>query len=91
MSLKISDNGGGIWQADRAKPQSFGIRGMTERAHALGGTLTLSHAAGGGTVVAIKIKVDTPREALIAGAAAGVAGATIAQADSGRPEPDACN
>ena len=75
LSLKISDNGGGIWQADRAKPHSFGIRGMTERAHALGGTLTLSHAAGGGTVVAIKIKLATPREALIAAAA----GATIAQ------------
>ncbi|WP_295997270.1 PAS domain-containing sensor histidine kinase [Rugamonas sp.] len=79
VGLKISDNGGGIWQADRAKPQSFGIRGMTERAHALGGTLTLSHAVGGGTVVAIKIKVDTPRETLIA-AAADATGGTPAPA-----------
>ena len=74
VSLKISDNGGGIWQADRAKPHSFGIRGMVERANALGGTLTLSHAVGGGTVVAIKIKRDSARESLIAAAA----GATIA-------------
>ena len=74
VSLKISDNGGGIWQADRAKPHSFGIRGMVERANALGGTLTLSHAVGGGTVVAIKIKRDSTRESLIAAAA----GATIA-------------
>jgi two-component system sensor histidine kinase UhpB len=74
VSLKISDDGCGIRQADRAKPASFGLRGMAERARALGGTLTLSHAAGGGTVVAIKIKLDTAREALIAAAA----GATIA-------------
>ena len=57
VSLKIGDNGVGIGQADRAKPASFGLRGMAERASALGGTLTLSHAAGGGTVVAIKIKL----------------------------------
>ncbi|HEV7815170.1 MAG TPA: histidine kinase [Janthinobacterium sp.] len=70
ISLKITDNGAGIRQADRAKPQSFGLRGMAERANALGGTLTLSHAAGGGTVVAIKIKLATPRETIIAAAAA---------------------
>jgi len=74
VSLKITDNGRGIRQADRAKAASFGLRGMAERARALGGTLTLSHAAGGGTVVAIKIKQDTARETLIAAAA----GTTIA-------------
>ncbi|HEX7987479.1 MAG TPA: histidine kinase [Duganella sp.] len=74
VSLKIADNGRGIRQADRAKPASFGLRGMAERARALGGTLTLSHAAGGGTVVAIKIKQDSARETLIAAAA----GTTIA-------------
>jgi len=74
VSLKISDNGSGIRQADRAKPDSFGLRGMAERARALGGTLNLSHAAGGGTVVTIKIKRETERAALIAAAA----GATIA-------------
>jgi len=68
VSLKISDNGGGIWQADRAKPDSFGLRGMAERASALGGTLSLDHAPGGGTVVAVKIKLP----------AADAAGATIA-------------
>ena len=74
VSLKVSDNGGGIRQADRAKPESFGLRGMAERARALGGTLSLSHAPGGGTVVAVKIKLPTARTALIAAAAA----ATIA-------------
>jgi signal transduction histidine kinase len=79
VSLKISDNGAGIAQADRSKPASFGLRGMAERARALGGTLTLSHASGGGTVVAIKmkqeIKPDTAQDSLMPPAA----GATIAE------------
>ncbi|MYN30393.1 sensor histidine kinase [Duganella levis] len=79
VSLKISDNGAGIAQADRSKPASFGLRGMAERARALGGTLTLSHASGGGTVVAIKIKQeikpDTAQDRLMPPAA----GATIAE------------
>ncbi|WP_229506855.1 sensor histidine kinase [Pseudoduganella rivuli] len=58
LHLKITDNGLGIRQADRSKPQSFGLRGMAERAAALGGTLSLTHAHGGGTVVAIKIRRD---------------------------------
>jgi two-component system, NarL family, sensor histidine kinase UhpB len=70
VSLKITDNGVGIWQSDRAKPQSFGIRGMVERANALGGTVTHSHVPGGGTVVAIKIKLATPRQQIIAAAIA---------------------
>jgi two-component system sensor histidine kinase UhpB len=70
ISLKITDNGGGIWQADRAKPKSFGLRGMAERANALGGTLTLGHAAGGGTVVTIKIGLRGPGQTIMAGAGA---------------------
>lgn len=58
VALTIADNGRGIGPADRAKAASFGLRGMAERARALGGTLTLSHASGGGTVVAIKIRQD---------------------------------
>ncbi|MGZ8295430.1 MAG: ATP-binding protein [Telluria sp.] len=52
--LAIEDNGIGIAAADRLKPQSFGLRGMSERARALGGTLALSDAPGGGTIVTIK-------------------------------------
>lgn len=57
LTLKITDNGRGIRPADRAKPDSFGLRGMAERARALGGTLNLGHAPGGGTEVAIKIRL----------------------------------
>ncbi|MGV7209064.1 histidine kinase [Oxalobacteraceae bacterium A2-2] len=74
ISLKISDNGGGVWQADRVKPGSFGIRGMAERARALGGTLAISHAPGGGTVVTVKIRLEDEQPFL-----AGAAGATIAK------------
>jgi two-component system sensor histidine kinase UhpB len=75
VSLKISDNGSGIHSADRSKPASFGLRGMAERSRALGGTLTLSHAHGGGTVVSIKIKQDTVEDGRIPASA----GATIAE------------
>ena len=58
--LTISDNGAGLVPADRHKPQSFGLRGMNERARALGGTMALTGAAGGGTVVTIKINITAP-------------------------------
>jgi signal transduction histidine kinase len=48
--------------ADRVKPGSFGLRGMSERARALGGRLTLSAAPGGGTMVAIKIRLEGAAE-----------------------------
>lgn len=57
LTLTICDNGRGITSADRLKPHSFGLHGMSERASALGGTLTLSAAPGGGTMVAVKIRL----------------------------------
>ncbi|WP_229425662.1 ATP-binding protein [Massilia sp. Se16.2.3] len=57
LTLSICDNGRGILPADRLKPASFGLRGMSERARALGGTLALSAAPGGGTMVTIKIRL----------------------------------
>jgi signal transduction histidine kinase len=63
LTLSISDNGRGIAPADRLKPQSFGLRGMSERASALGGTLALSTAPGGGTMVTIKTRLAPPASA----------------------------
>jgi signal transduction histidine kinase len=66
LQLAISDNGRGVAPADRIKPDSFGLRGMDERARALKGSLTLSVPPGGGTMVSILIPVassmrpDTP-------------------------------
>ncbi|OYO30431.1 hypothetical protein CD932_04270 [Janthinobacterium sp. PC23-8] len=69
VRLCISDNGVGMRPLDRAKPQSFGIRSMSERASALGGALQLANAPAGGTLLTIKIRLSTPREAIIAAAA----------------------
>jgi two-component system sensor histidine kinase UhpB len=63
--LTIADNGVGIDQSDRLKPGSFGLRGMNERAKALGGTMAMAPAAGGGTQVTIKIKLTSPRPTIM--------------------------
>jgi two-component system sensor histidine kinase UhpB len=57
LTMTICDNGRGITAADRLKPQSFGLRGMSERARALGGSLSLSTASGGGTMVSVRIRL----------------------------------
>jgi signal transduction histidine kinase len=57
LTLSICDNGRGITAADRLKPRSFGLRGMSERARALGGSLSLSPASGGGTMLTVKIRI----------------------------------
>ncbi|ABR91072.1 two-component sensor histidine kinase [Janthinobacterium sp. Marseille] len=59
VRLEIIDNGRGIELADRAKPKSFGIRGMVERSVAMGGSLSVSTAPKGGTVVAINLPLPT--------------------------------
>jgi two-component system sensor histidine kinase UhpB len=58
VRLEITDNGRGIAPTDRLKPKSFGIRGMMERAIALGGELSISAASGGGSVVTIRIPLS---------------------------------
>ncbi|RJF98606.1 PAS domain-containing sensor histidine kinase [Noviherbaspirillum saxi] len=55
VRLEVTDNGRGIDAADRMKPKSFGIRGMIERANALGGQLSVSNAASGGTELTLRI------------------------------------
>ncbi|OBV40590.1 sensor histidine kinase [Janthinobacterium psychrotolerans] len=85
IRLCISDNGVGMRPLDRAKPQSFGIRGMSERASALGGSLQLADAPGGGTVLTIKIRLTTPREAIIAAAASATTQHGARQPDVSEP------
>ncbi|HVL74437.1 MAG TPA: ATP-binding protein, partial [Noviherbaspirillum sp.] len=58
VSLEVVDNGRGIASQDRAKPRSFGIRGMTERVNALGGKLAIGPAAGGGTALQVRIPLS---------------------------------
>jgi two-component system, NarL family, sensor histidine kinase UhpB len=70
LNLTIEDNGVGIAQDDQRKPQSFGLRGMKERAKALGGTMLLAPAPDGGTLVTIKIRLTPPRTPIMASATA---------------------
>lgn len=55
VELEVADNGLGIASRDRGKPQSYGIRGMRERAHAIGGKLLLDANPSGGTLVSITV------------------------------------
>jgi signal transduction histidine kinase len=54
VMLEVVDNGRGLGLAERRKPKSFGIRGMVERAHALGGALTVGDI-GQGCRVAVRL------------------------------------
>jgi signal transduction histidine kinase len=60
VRLEVADNGRGIATTDRLKTKSFGIRGMIERAAALGGNLTVATGIDGGTVVALTIPLPAP-------------------------------
>jgi two-component system sensor histidine kinase UhpB len=68
VQLEIVDNGKGMAESDRLKPNSFGIRGMNERANALGGILSIGAAQQGGTIVNITIPmVDAPANDMVPG------------------------
>lgn len=55
IRIEVADDGAGIAPSDRLKPDSCGIAGMTARAAALGGDLSVSAAPAGGTVVALSL------------------------------------
>ena len=54
--LEVCDDGRGIARDQLAKPGSFGIRGMQERARSLGGDVEIEGVPGAGT----RIKVEIP-------------------------------
>lgn len=58
LRLAIADDGRGIAAVDRLKPDSLGMRGMEERAYALGGRLSVSRASGGGTEVVLEVPLS---------------------------------
>lgn len=66
LSLEISDNGRGLAADALAKTQSFGIRGLHERASTVGGWVDLSSSAAGTTLI-----LGVPLSGVKAGAAQG--------------------
>lgn len=57
FSMQIKDNGKGLHPDDRRKSNSFGLLGIKERIHALGGELVIASSQGNGTVLSISIPV----------------------------------
>jgi signal transduction histidine kinase/FixJ family two-component response regulator len=55
VGLRISDDGRGIAAADFAKPGSFGLRGMVERAEQLGGALEVRSDPATGTTLSLRV------------------------------------
>jgi len=58
IKLVVRDNGCGISPDQILDPQSFGIIGMRERAHYLGGELVITGEPGNGTTVTLSIPVE---------------------------------
>jgi PAS domain S-box-containing protein len=57
LEMRVSDNGKGIKDQEILEPKSFGIIGMRERVHYLGGNLSISGNRNG-TTVAVTIPMD---------------------------------
>ena len=57
--LSVEDDGRGIDDEDRRKPRSFGLKGLRERAHYLGGTAAVESSPDGGTRV--RVCIPTPK------------------------------
>ena len=55
VTLEVRDDGVGVAEHDLDKPDSFGVRGMQERVHHLGGWLDVSGAPGQGTTIMLSI------------------------------------
>lgn len=60
--MEVKDNGKGLQPGDRRKANSFGLMGIRERIHALGGELIISSTPGNGTVLSISIPAHPSRQ-----------------------------
>ena len=59
--LTVSDNGRGINEDEISGPQSLGLLGMSERAHLIGGTVSIAGIGGHGTAVRVRVPMaQTP-------------------------------
>lgn len=56
--LEVRDNGKGITERQSSHPKSFGLMGIRERAHVLGGKATINGIPGKGTTVTVRIPLS---------------------------------
>ncbi len=59
--LTVADNGKGIGEESLHKRGSYGVLGMRERAHSLGGTFAIARRAEGGTQVSLRLSLAQPQ------------------------------
>ncbi|MDD0811842.1 histidine kinase [Curvibacter sp. RS43] len=59
LTLEIADNGRGIDPAELAKPRSFGLKGLKERARMAGGWLDVSSQPGRGTAITLTVPMTS--------------------------------
>jgi PAS domain S-box-containing protein len=62
LTMDIADDGKGIADSELNRPDRFGLRGMRERAHSLGGTVDVRGAPGQGTTVSVSLPLARPAE-----------------------------
>jgi signal transduction histidine kinase len=55
--FSVSDNGKGITNVEKSAQQSLGLLGMRERAHLIGGEISITSAEGPGTVVILRVPI----------------------------------
>jgi signal transduction histidine kinase len=58
LTLEVTDNGRGISSAEFDKPESFGLRGLRERARTANGWLDISTRSGQGTSIILSIPLQ---------------------------------
>ena len=58
LTLEIQDNGKGITEAAIADAKSFGLIGIKERAHSLGGVVTISGTRSVGTRLTVRMPIS---------------------------------
>ena len=62
LLLAVHDNGIGISEQAFSKKGSYGIRGMRERTHAIGGTIDAGTPPEGGTWICVRVPLREPLE-----------------------------
>ena len=60
LTLEISDNGPGLDKAALQKQNSYGLRGLAERAKSVGGWLDISSIPGEGTSIILTVPLGSP-------------------------------
>lgn len=64
ITIKISDNGKGFNTTYVESKKSFGLLGMKERVHSLGGTFKVESSPGKGTTIIIRLSTAIPKKQL---------------------------